>query len=133
MISKVLVVCIGNICQSPYAEAVLNEKLKGSIKIGSAGIGVEFSGLVGHGADFTGMTYAHGIGVDLSKHRAKQLTPYLCSQYDLILVMEQKHIELVSTISPESRGKTMLLGHWIDKEMPTRISKVSKHLNILTD
>jgi len=33
--------------------------------------------------------------------------------------MEQEHLEQVSAIAPEARGKTMLLGHWIDKrEIP---------------
>ena len=27
--------------------------------------------------------------------------------------MEKKHLEQISQISPEARGKTMLFGHWL--------------------
>lgn len=33
--------------------------------------------------------------------------------YDLLLVMDKAHLEQVCKISPEVRGKTMLLGHWL--------------------
>ncbi|HBR9421712.1 TPA: protein tyrosine phosphatase, partial [Klebsiella pneumoniae] len=40
-------------------------------------------------------------------------------QYDLVLVMERSHLEQVSRIAPEVRGKTMLFGHWLEgKEIP---------------
>ncbi len=53
------------------------------------------------------------FGFDLSGHQAQQLTPKLCRDYDLILVMEKGHIEAVTNIAPEARGKTMLFGQWI--------------------
>ena len=37
---------------------------------------------------------------------------------DLILVMEQQHIEAVTRIAPEVRGKTMLYGHWLKRDIP---------------
>nr|HCI7934504.1 protein tyrosine phosphatase [Klebsiella pneumoniae] len=48
-----------------------------------------------------------------------QFSSKLGRQYDLLLVMEKNHIEQISNIAPEARGKTMLLGHWIGmKEIP---------------
>ena len=39
--------------------------------------------------------------------------------YDLILAMELEHIEQVTAIAPEARGKMMLFGHWTGrKEIP---------------
>ncbi|MCP6623625.1 protein tyrosine phosphatase, partial [Klebsiella pneumoniae] len=59
----------------------------------------------------------HGISLD--GHLGRQLTPSLARKYDLILVMEKGHIEQISKIAPEARGKTMLFGHWLDqREIP---------------
>ncbi|MCH8160242.1 MAG: low molecular weight phosphotyrosine protein phosphatase, partial [Proteobacteria bacterium] len=49
MIRHILVVCVGNICRSPMAEALLRDALKGQAEmtVESAGLGA----LVGHPAD----------------------------------------------------------------------------------
>lgn len=40
-------------------------------------------------------------------------------RHELILVMEQYHIEHITRLYPESRGKILLYGHWINqKEIP---------------
>lgn len=58
-------------------------------------------------------------GISLEGHKATQFSSKLGRQYDLLLVMEKNHIEQISNIAPEARGKTMLLGHWIGmKEIP---------------
>ena len=57
--------------------------------------------------------------LDLDGHKGTQVTSLLTKNYDLILVMEKQHIEQLSKIAPEARGKTMLLGHWLaGKEIP---------------
>ncbi|MBC3252011.1 protein tyrosine phosphatase [Serratia fonticola] len=110
MFNSILVVCVGNICRSPTGERLL-KKLLPNIKIDSAGVGA----LVGHEADRTAQEVAASNGISLERHIAKQLTSDLCQKYDLILVMEKKHIEAVSNIAPFARGKTMLYGHWLNK------------------
>lgn len=118
MFNKILVVCVGNICRSPTGERVL-QKLLPEKHIASAGIAAEKSGLVGKPADKTATLLAEEHGVDLTSHQAQQLTPALCAQYDLILVMEKGHIEALTSIAPEARGKTMLFGQWIgQKDIP---------------
>lgn len=111
MFSKILVVCVGNVCRSPYAEKVLAELLPESY-ISSAGIMVERCGLNGKGADLTGCTEALYRNRNMNKHKARQLTREMCLDAQLILVMESKHIEMVSKICYETTGKTMLLGKW---------------------
>ncbi|KPS96258.1 protein tyrosine phosphatase, partial [Enterobacter cloacae subsp. cloacae] len=55
----------------------------------------------------------------LEGHCAKQLTPLMCREYDLILAMEQNHIEAVTRLAMEARGKTFLFGYWLQQmEIP---------------
>lgn len=107
MFDSILVVCVGNICRSPTGERLLRARLPGKV-IDSAGLGA----LVGHPAESMAVEIAGDNGLSLDGHLARQLTPELCRQYDLMLVMEKKHIEAITQMVPESRGKTLLFGHW---------------------
>lgn len=114
MFNSILVVCTGNICRSPIAERLLREHLVGK-KVDSAGVGA----LVDHAADSSAIAIAEEHGLSLSGHKGQQFNSKLARDYDLILVMDKSHIEQVNKIAPEVRGKTLLLGHWIDqKEIP---------------
>lgn len=119
MFERILVVCVGNICRSPVGEKLL-QKYFPQKSIASAGIASERSHLVGKSADAMMIHVAQSHGLDISSHRSQQLTQELCKQADLILVMEKGHIEQVQQISPESMGKVMLFGHWLDnhKDIP---------------
>lgn len=110
---SILIVCVGNICRSPTAERLLQQALPHKT-ISSAGI----AALTGHAADASAAAVALQHGVSLEGHSAQQLTRSLCQQHDLILVMEQKHIDAVSRLAPEMRGKTMRFGHWLQRDIP---------------
>ena len=110
--------CVGNICRSPLGEAMLQNLLPHK-KISSAGLAAEKSRLVGKSADEKAILVANEHGVDLSNHRSQQVSSALCAEFDLILVMEKGHIEAITAIAPEVRGKTMLFGQWIgQKDVP---------------
>lgn len=111
MIKSVLVVCVGNICRSPTGERLLKRALPHT-RIASAGLGA----LKGHPADKTASAVAAEHGVSLDGHEAQQLTASMCRDFDLILVMEKRHVEQVNRIDPAARGKTMLLGHWLNQQ-----------------
>ncbi|MDX1303650.1 protein tyrosine phosphatase [Photobacterium sp.] len=111
MFNKILVVCVGNICRSPSGEYLLKKALPNK-EIASAGVGA----LVGKPADKMASMVASEHGVSLEGHVAQQLNSDLCRDYDLILVMEKGHIEAVTNIAPEARGKTMLFGQWIGQQ-----------------
>ncbi|CAH0527277.1 low molecular weight phosphotyrosine protein phosphatase [Vibrio hippocampi] len=118
MFDKILVVCVGNICRSPIGERLL-KKLLPHKDVASAGIASAKSGLVGKPADRTAIEVAAEHNVNVAEHASQQLTSELCKQYDLILVMEKGHIEALTSIAPEARGKTMLFGQWIgQKDIP---------------
>ncbi|MGE1159671.1 protein tyrosine phosphatase [Pantoea agglomerans] len=111
MIKSVLVVCVGNICRSPTGERLFKRALP-DLDVRSAGLGA----LVGHPADKTASEVATAQGLSLEGHEAQQLTAEMCRNVDLILVMEKRHIEQVNRIDPAARGKTMLLGHWLNQK-----------------
>ena len=97
------------------AEALLRHALRGQeeITVESAGLGA----LVGHpAADFAVELMAER-GIDISKHRAQQLTPDLVSKADLILVMESGHRQVIDENDLTARGKVHRLGEWQDKEI----------------
>lgn len=110
MFNSILVVCTGNICRSPIGERYLRSLLPDK-KVDSAGTGA----LVGHEADSSAVKIAKSHNLSLEGHIACQFTSSLGRQYDLILVMEKIHLEQVSKMAPEVRGKTMLFGHWLDQ------------------
>ena len=114
MFNSILVVCVGNICRSPTGERLLQQLLPEK-EITSAGVGA----LVGHPMDDLAAEIAIQHGLDPSGHVARQLTPEICNQADIILAMSMRNIEEICQISPESRGKAMLFGRWIgDIEIP---------------
>jgi protein-tyrosine phosphatase len=113
--NNILFVCLGNICRSPMAEGYFREQLKSaqSIQIGSAGL----RALVGQPAVSEAQEIMHQIGIDISAHRARQLTNELVVAADLILVMEKPHQQEIEFIFPHSRGRVHLLGKWGDFEI----------------
>lgn len=112
-IEKILVVCVGNICRSPFGEKALQSFLP-HLQVSSAGI----SALVGKGVPDTGMAVAQAhYPLDLSEHQAQQLTKNLIENNDLILVMEPRHIDAVCRLAPSARGKTLLFGQWLDQKV----------------
>jgi protein-tyrosine phosphatase len=105
MIQSILVVCLGNICRSPMAAALLRSRLP-DINVVSAGLGA----MIGHPADPAVSRLLFSRGLDASSHRGQQLTGDLCRQADLILVMDQAQKQEVERVFPLIRGKVFLLG-----------------------
>lgn len=117
MFDRILVLCIGNICRSPMAEAVLRQGLLdrgGEVDVRSAGLGA----LVGHPADDKVRLLMERRGIDLSGHRAIQVNRDMLRWADLVLVMENAHRLELRRREPSAAGKVFLLGHWIDAEIP---------------
>lgn len=57
-------------------------------------------------------------GLDLTTHRARQVTREMTRWADVILVMEGHHRDELSDTDPAARGKAFLLGHWTGQEIP---------------
>ncbi len=109
MINSLLVVCTGNICRSPMAEALFKNRAQDrglDIDIGSAGV----AALVDHAAADPVINLMQSRGLDVSGHRARQLTTEMGRKQDLILVMEQGHRQFIARKWPELTGRVRLLG-----------------------
>tara|TARA_Y100001934_G_scaffold282960_1_gene399536 strand:+ start:623 stop:1063 length:441 start_codon:yes stop_codon:yes gene_type:complete len=118
MFNRILVVCVGNICRSPTAEVLLKHRLQESgkeIAVHSAGLGA----LVGKDIEPTAREVLVENRIEPTLHSAKQINTDMIAQADLVLAMEQAHIQHLNEIAPQARGKTFLLGKWLDnKEIP---------------
>lgn len=106
--SRILIVCTGNICRSPVAEALLKARLPDTT-VESAGL----SALVGQGADPAARLLAEREGLSLSEHKARQITQEMIQQADLILVMSEGQRQAVAQLVPAATGKTLLFGRWL--------------------
>jgi protein-tyrosine phosphatase len=115
MIRHILVVCVGNICRSPMAEALLRRELRGheEFTVESAGLGA----LVGHPAAEHSVTLMSEHGLDIRAHRARQIHPEMVGAADLVLVMEAGHRRAIDDADPTARGKVHRLGEWQDKDI----------------
>ena len=115
MIRHILVVCVGNICRSPMAEALLRRELRGQdgITVESAGLGA----LVGRAASEHSVALMAEAGIDISAHRARQVHPDMVRDADLVLVMEARHKRAIDDADPTARGKVHRLGEWQDVDI----------------
>lgn len=109
MFDRILVLCTGNICRSPVAEALFKQRFP-TRNITSAGLGA----LVGEGVEPQARRLAEADGIDLSAHVARQVDNEMLRSADLILVMSDGHRRAVAERYSPASGKTMLLTTWID-------------------
>lgn len=109
MFDRILVVCTGNICRSPLAEALLRRELAGrGIEVASAGT----SAMVGWPADVMSVAVAADHGLDISAHRAQQASTALLAASDLILTLDGGHSQWLQQRHPQLRGRVHKLLKW---------------------
>lgn len=109
MFRKILIVCVGNICRSPTAEMLLRNALDPSdISVTSAGLNAR----VGESMEPNALSVLEEQGGAAQEFKARQITPAIVNESDLILVMEKEHVKGVLSIASHARGKVFLLGKW---------------------
>lgn len=117
MFGRVLMVCVGNVCRSPMAAAVLADRLarRGiAVVVESAGL----AALVGRPADPLAQALLRERGLDLSGHRARQLTTQLIRDFELVLVMDADQQAEVERLLPGARGRVHRLGRFGGFDVP---------------
>ncbi len=108
-VPKVLVVCMGNICRSPTAHAVLRAKASLRhipIDIDSAGT-IDFH--QGSMPDPRSREVGELRGYDFSGIRARQITQQDFSDFDLILTADKTNLSNLMSICPEEHQHKLAL------------------------
>jgi protein-tyrosine-phosphatase len=107
-VRRVLVVCSGNICRSPFGSELL-ASLQPELIVRSAGLEA------GEGAcaDPMALRTAAAYAVDLRGHAAHALDAEDVRWADLILAMEGHHAARIARRWPEAQAKTWELGHFL--------------------
>lgn len=105
---RVLFVCLGNICRSPTAEAVMRQRLQQAgladrIEVDSAGTG---DWHVGKAPDSRTQQAASRRGYDLSSLRGRQVSVDDFARFDLILAMDGANLRDLQRMRPaQARGE----------------------------
>ncbi len=96
---RILVVCTGNICRSPFIEYVLGRELAGlGIAVKSAGTGA----FAGQPIDPSAADQVRAHGADPGNHVARQITAGLIAEADLVLTATRRHRGEVAVMSPRA-------------------------------
>jgi protein-tyrosine phosphatase len=103
MTSRVLFVCLGNICRSPTAEGVFGHMLAAQaphlkVEIDSAGTAAYH---IGSAPDPRSRRAAQSRGIDISGLRARQVRMEDFSRFDLILAMDRENLGELRAMQPE--------------------------------
>ena len=103
--TRVLFVCLGNICRSPLAEGVFRELvrrrgLEAHYRIDSAGTGAWH---VGQGPDARSVAVALRNGVQLAG-RARQVAPADLDDFDWVIAMDRQNLRDLRAIARTHRG-----------------------------
>lgn len=124
MTTKVLMVCLGNICRSPTAHGIMEaliekEGLGADIIVDSAGTG---DWHIGRPPDPRTQEAAKRRGYDLSHLRARQVSAADIDEYDWVIAMDRQNRQNLFAMANDSNRHriSLLLEHagQVDAEVP---------------
>jgi protein-tyrosine phosphatase len=99
----ILVVCTGNICRSPLAEAALRAALPPGFTVASAGTGAMVD--APPPPELLAVAAAHGL--DVAGHRGRQLTERVATEATLLLTMTNEHRSAAVRTAPRVANRTV--------------------------
>ena len=102
---QILAVCTGNICRSPAIERLLAANLQGLVTVGSAGT----AAVVGASISRPMKALLYEAGADTDNFAARQITPALINQADLILTAATTHRSAIVDLQPTAVHRTFTL------------------------
>lgn len=113
----VLFVCSANQCRSPMAEALFREHLEqlgveDEWRVESAGVWA----MDGASATALARDVMSERGLDLTLHQSQGVHADLLREFDLVLVMEDRHLRSLQRNYPEEADKVYLLTAMADGE-----------------
>jgi len=104
-VKRLVFVCQGNICRSPYGHMLA---AKSKLPVASFG----YATTTGQPANAVALKVAAERGIDLSQHRTTDLSDFEVENGDLLLLVEPRHIAKVQHISCRPGVQVALLGQW---------------------
>jgi protein-tyrosine-phosphatase/peptidoglycan/xylan/chitin deacetylase (PgdA/CDA1 family) len=108
-VNRLIFVCAGNICRSPFAEALAKNL---GLEAYSCGLHLNKGGNLAHP---TAERISYNFGVDLSFHQSKLFAETEFKEGDLIVVMEPEQVKHVVAIVPASiKVQITILGIWAE-------------------
>lgn len=103
MKTKILMVCLGNICRSPLAEGILKTKVNtDQVFIDSAGTGDYH---IGQQPDERSIKTAKAHNIDITQQRGRQFEVSDFDRYNLIYVMDNSNYEDVLSLARNEEDK----------------------------
>jgi protein-tyrosine phosphatase len=109
--TRVLFVCMGNICRSPTAEAVVREFARREAE----GLALELDSAGTHGyhagdpPDERAIAAARRRGIDMGGLRARKVEPLDFERFDLVLAMDEAVYGRLAGIAPRERASRLRL------------------------
>lgn len=117
----VALVCLGNICRSPMAHVVLEDRLASAglaerVRVTSGGTG---GWHVGGAMDSRAAATLSTAGYDPTRHRARQYDDGWAAAHDLVLAMDAQNLADLRALSPElDAAGRLLLFRTFDPQEP---------------
>ena len=105
MPTRILFVCLGNICRSPAAEGVFRA-LCPEVQTDSAGTSDWHVGEPPYGPM---QAAARARGLDISDLRARQVTPADFDAFDLLIAMDQGNMDKIEALRPRGNQTPLRL------------------------
>lgn len=106
-VDRLVFICVGNICRSPFAEIVAQSE-QSHIKVIS--MGIEASGSAA--PDERAQKIAKEFGYDMNHLCSSKVDAGVLSKNDLLVVMELGHIKRLKSVIDEVNCQVTLLGTW---------------------
>ena len=116
MTTKILMVCLGNICRSPLAQGILIKKVAKSTFVDSAGTAAYH---IGNQPDPRSINVGKKNGIDISSFRARKFTQEDFRNFNHIYVMDKSNYNDVLSLAQlsEDHKKVKLILDY-EQEVP---------------
>ena len=122
--TKILMVCLGNICRSPLAQGILESMTHTkNVQVDSAGTGGWHQGEL---PDHRSIKVAQLNGIDISTQRARQITLEDFTLFDRIYAMDASNLNNLLKLAPNQDTNSKItqilnpttVGNWQDVPDP---------------